>query len=615
MSCRCSICYAWFDPNKKQIHDDDDIGTCTLDIKCTKASHTCERGSILKPKTEEHKVKVTQKRVVKAVTFIDDSDAHVDTSKKPREHQKEAIDKFKDSNEIALFFEMGCGKTATTLWLAQEKYKQGVIDSLLVIAPNDVHRQWFEEQIPDWVSIPFEAQCVGGRGGAKTIIPFSDNNKLKIVCVNVDTFSQPHKWEDIVAWSNAHKCMIVLDEATSIKNVDSKRTQRILYEFNNVQKRGKTIVSSAKINPIRVILTGTPVTNGPMDLWSIMEFVKPNFFGRNWYSFKKHYGMFTRLAVTNAAGQAREIDVLLNDKTWQGIKHCKSYDEAFALFGCSQDTYFTIQSQNKFEGPYKHADELKEQLQTVAIFKKLTECVDMPDRNFVTRHLVMSPEQQACYNTMKQQQYAQYADHQANALNKLTMATRLQQISSGFIYDKDFEIDEEELDNKDLTPDEIVWIGKSNPKLDALMRDLAECDKPVIVLTRYSAEAAKIYDMCKDVYKTCLMTGWKRVGTTEDFKNGVYDVMVANTTCIARGFNFQISHTTMFYSNTFSMELRQQAEFRTFRMGQKNVCQFIDYVYDGTIDETIVKALALKKNLLEYFRDEDEDEDEGDKGE
>ena len=572
-------------------------------------------------KQKEENVKKQKQKISKNVYYMDDRTRvrFPDPDKKPMAHQQEALDKFSDSSEIALFFEMGCGKTATTLWLAQEKYKKGEIDSVLVIAPNDVHRQWFDEQIPDWVTVPFESQCIGGRGGAKEMIEFNDNDKLKLVCVNVDTFSQPHKWEAIVDWSNEHNCMIVLDEATSIKNVDSKRTQRILYEFNLIQKRGKTIVSSQKINPYRVVLTGTPVTNGPMDLWSIMEFVKPNFFGRNWYSFKKHYGMFTRLAVTNAAGQAREIDVLLNDKTWQGIKHCKSYDEAFALFGCSQDTYFTIQTQSKFEGPYKHADELREQLQAVAVFKKLTDCVDMPPRNFIVRNLTMSPEQADCYRSMLSQQLALYANHQATALNKLTLATRLQQISSGFICDKDYEpLDPDYFDtaeayveaenNKDLTPDEIVWIGKSNPKLDALMRDLDECDKPVIILTRYSAEAAKIYDMCKDKYSTCLITGWKRIGTIEDFKEGKYDVMVANTTVIARGFNLQIAHTTMFYSNTFSMELRQQAEFRTFRTGQKEVCQFIDYIYDDTVDETIIKSLTMKKNLLEFFRDQPEDE-------
>ena len=80
--------------------------------------------------------------------------------------------------------------------------------------------------------------------------------------------------------------------------------------------------------------------------------------------------------------------------------------------------------------------------------------------------------------------------------------------------------------------------------------------------------------------------------------------MVANTTKLARGFNLQCAHTTIYYSNTFSMELRQQSEFRTFRMGQKYPCTYIDYT-SCDIDNTIVESLKLKKGLLDYIRDKD----------
>ena len=140
------------------------------------------------------------------------------------------------------------------------------------------------------------------------------------------------------------------------------------------------------------------------------------------------------------------------------------------------------------------------------------------------------------------------------------------------------------------------------------MRDVAECDKPLLILTRYSAEAAKIYELCEKAgYKTGLFTGWKVVGGVDEFKSGNLDILVANSTKIARGFNLQIAHTTLFYSNTFSMEIRQQAEFRTFRMGQKHPCLYIDYTA-AEVDNTINNALRMKKNLLEYIRDTDLEE-------
>lgn len=543
----------------------------------------------------------------------------------PFGHQKEALERYKDKDEIALFFEMGCGKTFTTLQIAQAKYKAGQIKGLLVVAPNDVHRQWFDDLVNGvnkdgdgiyWqeLQVDFEAQCVGGRGGQPVLYPFVNDDVFQFVSVNVDTFSQPSKWKEIVEWANSGPYMIAIDEATVIKNPSSKRSQRLLYEFNNVKKRGKTIIESVKKCPVRAVLTGTPVTNGPMDLWSIMEFVRPNYFNRNYYSFRAYYGMFTKLTVDTGYG-SRDVDVLLTEKTWQGIHDAKDFTEAHIVFGCSEDTYMTVKHQDHFIGPYKHADELKKLLEPCATFRKLTDCVDMPPVQYMERKVGMSPAQTSVYNQMKKDLLAQYGDYQTTASNKLVVSLRLQQISSGFIMGKkaldtdewDFstfsDLTEEQIADMDVMPDEVVWLGDSVPKLDALMRDVAECDKPLLILTRYTAEAAKIYDLCQKAgYRTGLFTGWKIDGGVDAFKDGQLDILVANSAKISRGFNLQNSHTTLFYSNTFSMEIRQQAEFRTFRMGQKNQCLYIDYSASD-VDETINTALRLKKGLLDYIRD------------
>lgn len=537
------------------------------------------------------------------------------------EHQIKARDKFKDKNEIALFFEMGCGKTLTSMMIVCDKFKAGLIDSLLVVAPNDVHKQWFDDLCDEESTLSIaiaqegvecSGQIIGGRGGQKQFYEFDDNdNRLHIVCVNIDTFSTPHKWEELVEWANSHKTAIIIDEATVIKNPTSKRGQRMLYEFNDVIKKRNTILSSIKKpnTQVRFVLTGTPVTNGPMDLWAIMEFIKPNYFGRNYYSFMNYYGMHTKLNV-----QDRVINVLLTEKTWQGIKGCDNFAEAFAVFGCSEDTYLTVKTQDHYIGPYKHADELKKLLEPNAVFAKLTDCVDMPPVHYITKEVSMSEAQLACYNDMKHDLLAQYDDHISTAKNKLVMSMRLQQIASGFIMGhEDMDLEEldiplwmdKDIDEKyDVSPDEVIWLGDTNPKLEQLMRDVDELDKPLIILTRFSAEAAKIYDMLKDKYSTMLYTGWKTTGSIADYKQGKYEICVANTTKIARGHNLQIGHTTIYYSNTFSMELRQQSEFRTFRMGQKCPCSYIDYV-SCDIDRTIADALRLKKGLLEYIRDKD----------
>lgn len=532
------------------------------------------------------------------------------------EHQQEALEFFKDKAEIALFFEMGVGKSATVLAIAAEKFKRKEIDALLIVAPNDVHKQWAVEQVPLWLGVPYDIQCLYGRGGARTAYAFDEDPEiLQVVSVNIDTFSSSSKWRDIVDWANAHKTFIILDEATVIKNVHAQRTQRMLYEFNSTIKKGKTIISSTPKSVARAILTGTPVTNGAMDLWAMMEFLKPNFFGRNWYSFQNYYGMFTKLEINN-----RVINVPLSADWWSAIKACSTYNEAAAICGCSLDTYNVVQSQDSYKGPYKHADELKEMLQSVSRFKLLVDCADMPPQNYITRELTMSDELRECYDSMREEFIAEYEDHKMTAKSKLVVMLRLQQLSSGFIYDTsslyndDDESDEDKVfmsmwnneDERDVTPDEpIKWIGKSNPKLDALYRDVEEVAKPCIISTRFSAEAKRIFDDLSKNYRCCLITGWKRIGTIEEFKEGKYDIMVANVASMARGHNLQRSHTILSYSNTFSLELRLQLEGRIFRLGQKSPCEYIDYVYKDSVDEKIVTALLLKRNLLDYMRGAD----------
>jgi len=536
------------------------------------------------------------------------------------DHQLTAFNRYKDTDVIPLFFSMGCGKTITTLSIAKYKYTQKQIKGLLVVAPNDVHKQWYDDicnppaEVGKVFDFPIEIQCVGGRGGQKEFEAPDDISKMQVIIVNVDTFSTPNKWVDIVEFCNMFNMMLVIDEATVIKNPSSKRSERLLYEFNDVVRRRKTIISNKKKQNslCRAVLTGTPSTNGPCDLWAIMEFISPNYFGRNYYSFQGYYGMHTSLTVSLPNGQQRTIQVALTEKTWDSIKHCNTYQEAQILFGCSEDTYLTVKHQTHFQGPYKHADELRAKLNETATFLTLTDCVDMPATIYKTQTVQMSPDQAKAYKQMKADLMTKYDGHLATAKNQLTVAMRLSQISSGFIMGQQSLDDDDEEDipfwdidtdtEIDVMPNEVVWLGKSNPKLDALMRDVAEADKPLLILTRFSAEAAKIYDMCNEAgYKTGLFTGWKVVGGIDAFKAGEIDILVANSAKISRGFNLQISHTTLFYSNSFSMEIRQQAEFRTFRIGQKHPCTYIDYVASD-IDQTIVDALTMKKGLLEYLR-------------
>lgn len=604
----CNVCYFWQPKQWEGWRFTDTIAFCPKKNRHITANETCESATITKPKDIVIKKSTVTKEAVKEIdVFTGELYAH----------QKEAVEFFDKLNEIALFFEMGTGKSATVLEIASRKRERAEIDQLLIIAPNGVHVQWYKEQLPLWLRMPYDVQCLYGRGGARQSYPFDDDKEtLKVIIVNVDTFSTPSKWQDIADWVLNGRTMVILDEATCIKNLNAQRTQHILYGFNDVIRKGKTVLKSTPKTICRAILTGTPVTNGPMDLWSMMEFLRPNFFGRNFYSFQNHFGMFTRMAVEDKQGNIREIQVPLTEEWWKSIKAITSYDEARVVCGCSEDTFNTVHSQERYEGPYKHAEELKEALKPVAQFKMLRDCMDMPEQTYIQKKVLMSDEQRRCYDEMVDEYITTYETHTATALNKLSVLIRLQQISSGFLCDKTLLQDETIDDNrvntlydivneKDILPNEIKWIGTSVPKLDMLYDDVATAARPCIIVTRFTAEADRIYNDLRGKYSCCLITGWKRVGTIEEFKEGKYQVMVANIAAIAYGYNLQNSYCMFIYTNTFSLEQRLQLEGRIFRVGQKRACIYNDYIHENSVDEKIVGALLLKRNLLDYVRGAD----------
>ena len=508
-------------------------------------------------------------------------------------HQQRALERYRYEKAIPLFFDAGTGKTLTALAIAKDKFERGEIDALLVIAPNGVHKQWATEEVPKWLS------------DVNTTVQWRKNKKLffkegalNIVCTNIEQFSTKLRYLDYVEWSNAHNTMIVLDEATRIKNPKAIRTQRILYEFNEIVRRGKTIIDSIPKTKARAILTGTPVTNGPFDVWAMFEFLEPGYFGLNWYAFQNKYGLFHTMDING-----RKIRILINQEAWNAIKACSDYEQAAFYYGVTLPTFDYIKQQDTYEGPFRNVEQLRQAMCKIATFVRIEDCSDMPDRVYNRKLLDMSPEQARVYRELELYFLTTYKNETVEAKTKLTAYIRLQQIASGFVSSE--QIPEGELE--DPPPNKITWFDDT-PKVDQLLVDLEEivsCNTQCIIVCHFSAEAERIYEAVTAAgYSACLMTGWKKVGTIEGFKQNKYQVMVANIRVIAMGFNLQEHcHHMIFYSNTFSLEDRIQVEARIYRTGQKDKCIYIDYVMNDTIDMKVYAALKQKKQLSDYIRD------------
>jgi SNF2 family DNA or RNA helicase len=505
------------------------------------------------------------------------------------EHQKVAFNKFKDMQYFALFHEMGVGKSATSLFIAENHFKLGRIDSCLIIAPNNVHVQWFLEQVPKWITVPFTLSLYGG---GKRWEDEEVEGKFLFRVVNIETFSQPTKWHEIRDWLKEHKTMIILDEATSIKRPESKRSQNIMYGLGEGVRRYGALQAYTPYSVVRCVLTGTPVTNAPMDLWPMFEFLNAGFFGMSYKAFKYKYS----LTMAGPAGFA----IPVTKEAAEAMKRM-DFNTAHSQFGVELEIYNYCISR-PWEGPYRNIDELRLEIDARSSFVKITECHDMPERIYIKREVYMADEQSKAYYALKKDMLYKTDDAAIEVMNKLVLMLRFQQITAGFLPMSEIICDDEGNPiDFGLTR---VEPFKENPKLDMLLRDVeALGGKQAIIFCHFSAEAEQVYNALTEAgYENiCLQTGWKKVGNIQDFQQGSTQLIVANLRVLSKGFNLQNAHIVMFYGNTFSAEDRLQAEARTFRIGQTEPCLYYDYTCKGTVDEKIVASLIEKRHLLDYI--------------
>lgn len=520
---------------------------------------------------------------------------------KPFEHQVRAFNFARQKEAFALFMEMGTGKTKTTIDLACDMYRAGEINAVLIIAPNGVHTQWIREQLPIHCSVPYFG--VAFKSTASKALK-NDIHKictepfdgLKFLAVNVEAFSYQTYMSIFFHFVTEHNTFVVIDEATAIKNPDAKRTQNIIRGLSACKWRGKSLIACEPLSVKRAILTGTPITNSPFDIWAMAEFLQPNFFNRTYFAFKAHYGIQRQIDVHQ--GQLiRKVSVPLK------LEEIKSIYEMDTLAACQKfgmrESDVEYIKQYKPEHSYKHLDELKERIKEFAFFVTKDECLDLEPKIYKRRVVEMSDEQKASYLGLENEFITEYAGKELSVLNKVALYTRLSQIAGGFF---PFAEEDEETGefNKDIIP------FAKNPKLDALLEDIDLIDYPAVVVTRFTAEAKIIYNtLCKrgDLQVGCYIGELKEPkDPIQAFKDGYLHVLVANERMISKGHNLQNAHNVLFYSNSYSLEERLQTEDRIHRSGQTEKCLYIDYIADGTVDMKVYASLRSNKKLLDYIR-------------
>jgi len=465
---------------------------------------------------------------------------------KPYKHQLVALEKSWDKDEFAYFMEMGTGKSKVLVDNMAMLYDKGKINGAIIVAPKGVYRNWYSQEIPNHLPSHIQPKMVlwtaltSKKKDKEYQTLFETGHDLHILIINVEALSTKKGLDFAAKFMRCHKTMLAIDESTTIKNPNAKRT--------------KSILTLGKEATYRRILTGSPVTKSPLDLYTQCGFLNSYLLGYDsFYAFRNRY--------------ANMIDRNFGGRRVQLI------------------------------GSYKRLDELADKLKAFSYRVLKDDCLDLPDKVYVRREVDLTDEQTKAYSTMKSAALASLKGKMATAPHVLTQMMRLHQITCGH------------LRNDDGTITEI-----KNNRLKELVELLDEVEGKVIIWANYVYDIENIVKVITDEFGADSIVQYygaisseQRQENIEKFQdpNSKARFFIGNPQTGGYGITLTCANTVVYYSNGYDLEKRLQSEDRAHRIGQNKSVTYVDFIAPKTIDEKIVKALRSKMNIANTIMDED----------
>ena len=460
---------------------------------------------------------------------------------KPFDHQTESLECGWDRAEFGYFMEMGTGKSKVLIDNMGMLYQGGRLDFALVIAPKGVYRNWVAKEIPEHMSddVPHRViRWVSGPNKKQKEEMRSVQDKfdgLTIFVMNVESFSSL-KGQTAGAWMAkmfGGNGLVAIDESTTIKNHKAKRT--------------KSLMKIAAQFKYRRLLTGSPVTKSPMDIYSQTEFLRPGLLGyESYYAFQGRYAVTQRRAM--------------GSQSFQQIVGFKNLGEL-------------TQNIDRF---------------SFRVLKK--DCLDLPEKIYTVRYVTLTDEQAKMYSLLQQQAMLLFDDGEmVSAPAVITQMLRIQQVMSGHLKTDDGEM-------------------KYFPsrRMDALEEITEEHQGKAIIWSRFRYDIIQITEMLNKKYGKGSAASY--FGDTSDddratavlnFQNPDHPLrfFVGNPATAGYGLTLTEANLVVYYANDFNLETRIQSEDRAHRIGQKNNVTYIDLISEGTLDEKIVESLRNKIDI------------------
>ena len=465
---------------------------------------------------------------------------------KPYQHQLNALALSWERPNFAYFMEMGTGKSKVLIDNIAILYDKGKINGALIIAPKGVIGTWYKDQIPGHMPDHVEYKAVMWQANInikqqkKLDTLFETGEDLHILVMNVESFSTKKGIEFAYKFLSCHNTMMTIDESTTIKNPDAKRTKNI-----------------CKLGPharYRRILTGSPITKSPLDLYKQCDFLAPELLGHSsYYSFRTRYAI---MKTANFGGRSVQIVV-----------------------------------------GYRNLPELTDMLKKFSYRVLKDECLDLPKKTFMRRVVKLTKEQEYAYKQMSQLALAQFQGKLMTTATVMTQLMRLHQITCGHFTADDGTI-------KDL----------KNNRSDELSDLLNEVHGKVVIWAHYQYDVETIVERIKKEHgNNSVVTYYgltpqdQRQDNIKKFqdKEGPVRFLVGTTATGGYGITLTAASTMIYYSNGYDLEKRQQSEARIDRIGQESPMTYIDLIAENTIDDKIVVALRKKVNIASQIMGEE----------
>ena len=464
----------------------------------------------------------------------------------PMDHQHEFLNNAWGNSEHAALLSMGGGKTKCVIDWFTALRMDNQADAVLIICDSSIKFVW-EDELAIHCPIPYQTFVMEAGKNKKALNWMEDDHDFPWFIVGVEALSQGKAIEIAQHFAKIRRVAMAIDEATSIKNSSSIRTERC--------------VDLGIESKFRCPMTGTPVTNGYEDLYSVFNYMNPEIIGiSSYYSFRNQY----------------------------------------CVMGGFEDRQIVA---------YNNIDELIETIDPYCTRKTKEQMMDLPPKVFEPRLVNLTKQQQTMYDSMKDDMMIAIGDDdELTADMVLEQMLRLQQIVGGFY------ATETEEGSYEVHPIE----GK-NPKVDELKRVISEIKgEKMIVWCRYKPELRLVVEELKKArvrtveFHGDMSTDEKRA-SVRAIQEGEGQVIVA-TMAMAKGQTLTKATYSCIFSNSFSLEMRQQLEDRNHRKGTEQQFEkdedgnwtgkitYIDILAKETLDtKQILPALIKKKTRADYF--------------